>query len=199
MFTGLVDHTGELLERVTQGGGVVLCVATDFTGIELGESIAVNGICLSVIETEPGWFKVEVSPETLDRTTARFWQKGVLLNCERALALGDRVGGHFVTGHIDQTAQCDQITELGDYTQLTFSGVAQSNMPLLHEKGSVAVNGVSLTVNAVLETGFDVMIIPHTWERTQLSALSTGHAINIEFDTMAKMVQRQLQCVNQTI
>lgn len=191
MFTGLVDHTGKIKSTATSEAGCTLTLQTDFTDLVLGESIAINGICLTVVAMQENQFSVVISPETLACTHAADFSEGMLVNCERALAVGDRLGGHFVTGHVDGLVECLSIEPIEDCYQLVFTGVQTQHQALLQAKGSVAINGVSLTVNRCDQQQFEVMIIPHTWQRTQLSTLQVNDKVNIEYDMMAKMVARQ--------
>ena len=196
MFTGLVDHTGIIKSIANDDQGCTLTLQTEFTSLVMGESIAINGICLTVVAIKENQFSVVISPETLACTHAADFNEGVLVNCERALAVGDRLGGHFVTGHIDGLVQCSSIEPVEDCFRLVFTGVQAQHQALLQDKGSVAINGVSLTVNRCDQNQFEVMIIPHTWQRTQLSTLQVTDKVNVEYDMMAKMVARQF-AVNQ--
>lgn len=193
MFTGLVDHCDEVLDCVPAKGGLQLAIRTQFADLALGESIAVDGICLTVSALGAHQFHCELSPETLRLTTASQWQNGTRLNLERALRPMDRLGGHFVTGHIDQVAQLAHREAQADFVMLRFTDIAPAAQPLLVTKGSVAVNGVSLTINAVNAHGFDVMLIPHTLQHTNLAQLMPGRRVNLEFDLLAKLVANQLQ------
>ncbi|OQX12738.1 MAG: riboflavin synthase [Desulfobulbaceae bacterium A2] len=193
MFTGLVQGTGGIIARSSAGGGMVLTLEA---GFELddpreGESIAVNGVCLTARDISGRRFLVDVSPETLTRTTLGRLAPGGRVNLERALQLGDRLGGHLVSGHVDTVGRVEERRAAGDFTLFGFSLPAGPSRYLI-EKGSVAVDGVSLTVNSC-ETGrFGVAIIPHTLAVTTLGGLRQGDAVNLEMDIIGKYVEKLL-------
>jgi riboflavin synthase len=187
MYTGIVSHTAQILDIQAIDTGMQCWVSCEFDNLQDGESIAVDGICFTVSEHVPGKFRFEVSPETLAKTTAGRWQADSVVNLERSLTLNDRVGGHMVTGHIDTTA-CLRVKEAqGDFVYYEFA-VDKSALPFIAPKGCVSINGVSLTVNKVLEDGFAVMLIPHTLGRTNLSMLNSQDRVNIEYDYFARYV-----------
>ena len=140
MFTGLVDHMGQIVNVTQSDAALTLTIQSHFTHVGLGESIAIDGVCLSVTDIKDNLFCVDVSPETLACTVAAHWCSGRSVNCERALAVGDRLGGHFVTGHIDSTIKCVLIEKLTDYHRLVFGGVLDTHLPLLQVKLSVTIN-----------------------------------------------------------
>ena len=189
----MVDHCGriEAVERLN--GTLRLWIASSFQDLETGESISVDGACLTVVTHRGGSFQVDVSPETLRLTLASGYEPGSTVNLERALRVGDRMGGHWVTGHVDTTLAVTQCEDRSDCRWLRFDGVHAGDRPLISRKGSVAVNGVSLTVNEVGESHFTVLLVPHTRERTNLQALQVGSPVNIEWDWMAKVVLEALQ------
>lgn len=192
MFCGIVDHIG-ILEHIEQKPkGVLFRVRSEFTDFVLGESIAIDGACLTVTANEADMFECELSPETLNVTIAGNYQIGQPLNLERAMRMNDRIGGHLVTGHVDETILVESKAQHDEFIELYFSGFSRENLAYLIPKGSVTINGVSLTVNAVDENGFSVMLIPHTLERTNLSALVLMQRVNVEWDYMAKLIERQL-------
>lgn len=193
MFTGIVNHCGEiiLLERVTDR--VTAWVQCQFDNLQLGESIAIDGSCLTVTDIKPHAFVCEISSETLRLTISQHYEKGQRVNLERALRLKDRLGGHLVSGHIDQTILVESLQPQNDFLEIHFNDVNHDNYSYLVYKGSVAVNGVSLTINKVMANGFTVMLIPHTLEHTNLRMLKEGQRVNVEFDFVAKMVAKQLQ------
>lgn len=193
MFSGIIDHCGIILELKPSENALTALIQTDFSGLELGESIAVDGICLTVNIVTDNGFYCDISPETLSLTTAKNFKLDRKLNLERALRIGDRIGGHFVTGHVDQVATLIGRDEQKEFVSLKFAGVDSSMMPLLIKKGSITVNGVSLTINAVTTDGFEVMLIPHTLARTNLSALKINDLVNLEFDYLARVVANQLK------
>lgn len=186
MFTGLIDHCGTILDFNTS----TLWVESKFTQLELGESIAIDGICLTVTEIKQSTFKCDISPETLKVTTAQFFKPQQKVNLERALQPSSRLGGHFVLGHVDQVCRLDLKTPMGEFLELTFAGVDKK---YLASKGSLAINGTSLTINTLTDDGFSVMLIPHTLAGTNLSSLRERDWVNLEFDMIAKLVIEQCQ------
>lgn len=196
MFSGLVVERGRLLgSPVPSGeGGVRLVVghtAALAGRLGIGASLAVAGVCLTVTEEGDGWVKVELSPETLARTTLGELTDGSEVNLEPALRLGDPLGGHWVQGHVDATAAVTERTDLVDHRVLGFS-IPPQLAPFLVEKGSVTVDGVSLTVAALDDRRFTVALIPHTLEVTTLSRLVPGDRVNLEVDVLGKYVYRIL-------
>ena len=196
MFTGIITDIGRLLSVVREGDWTLAIATTyDVSSIALGASIACNGICLTVTGTgttpEPH-FTVQASQETRDITTLGHWQEGEKLNLERALKLGDELGGHMVSGHVDGLATLLKCENTAESLQLTFEAPADL-APFIARKGSVALNGVSLTVNAVESQRFSVNIIPHTQTATTLGALREGDKVNLEVDMMARYAQRLLE------
>jgi len=195
MFTGLVAATGVLGARGARGPGARLSLDADLDGgpLALGESIAVDGCCLSVAEFGPGGFEVDASAETLARTTLGRMAPGKVVNLERALRAGDRIGGHLATGHVDGVGELVVRNSLGEAVAMTFAlppGLAR----FVAEKGSIAVNGVSLTVNSVSSAGrFEVVLIPITLEKTNLSSLAPGDPVNLEVDLIARYVARLME------
>ena len=161
----------------------------DCAKIDLGASIACSGVCLTVIERDADWFAVEVSAESLSRTTIGTWQAGTQINLERALRLGDELGGHIVSGHVDGLAIIDQITRSGDSHELKIS-VPDALSKFIAEKGSVSLDGISLTVNAIEGSRFGVNIIDHTWGHTTLGHATIGQHLNLEIDMLARYVSR---------
>lgn len=197
MFTGIVDHYGTIGVLRQTDQGIYLQIECQFNGLALGESIAVNGICLTVVEQWDNGFSCELSPETLALTNSGEWQVGTVVNLERSLTLQSHLGGHFVMGHVDGTAIVDCIEAQGDFFAWRFTSLPQEAAMMLSRKGSVAVNGVSLTVNDVGDDSFTVMLIPHTLSRTNLHTLSEGDVVNIEYDYLARIVARQVSVLVQ--
>lgn len=193
MFTGIVDHQGRITSHQAHNDALQLTIESEFSDWRLGESIAVDGICLTVTAFDQHAFSCDVSPETLHVTTAKQWQIGQAVNLERALQLSDRLGGHVVTGHVDGVAQLQQCQWQQDFLQLCFVPQDPNAMRYLCHKGSVTLNGVSLTVNAVSHQDFEVLLIPHTLQRTNLGGLAVGDWLNLEVDYFARYVVRQLQ------
>ncbi|MEQ8698681.1 MAG: riboflavin synthase [Bauldia litoralis] len=196
MFTGIITDIGRL-RAVDQRAGAdtrfEIETAYDTASIDLGASIACSGPCLTVTEKGPGWFAVEASTETLDRTTMGRWTEGTRINLERALSLGEELGGHIVTGHVDAVIETRVREAVDGSTRYAFS-LPAALAHFVAEKGSVALNGVSLTVNAVSdgddESRFEVNIIRHTQEQTTFGALAPGDAVNLEVDIFARYVGR---------
>jgi riboflavin synthase len=193
MFTGLIECTGSVVSLRRSGDRAVLEVSAPLvTGeIKIGDSIAVNGACLTVVALQGGRFSFDVSPETVDRTAFALLQPGNQVNLERALQFGGRLDGHLVTGHIDCVGRLESRTNQGNAVVLHFS-MPQGQARLLVEKGSVAVDGISLTVNGVTEAGFSVSIIPHTLGKTTLASVGPGKEVNIETDIIGKYVARMV-------
>lgn len=188
MFTGIIDHCGTILATQDQTNTRQFKIHSQFQDLQLGESIAIDGTCLTVTTRQDNIFTCDVSSETLAHTTLGTWTQGKNINLERALRPSDRMGGHFVTGHIDQTAILSHQESQGEYQVLTFCNIAPENMKFLVKKGSITVNGVSLTVNEVKPDSFSVMLIPHTLQQTNLKDLLAGQMVNLEFDVLAKLV-----------
>lgn len=188
MFTGIVDHEGQIQEVETTSQGQRLKIQTSFQNLVPGESIAVDGACLTVVSPEDGSYYVDVSPETLQRTTLGSYRVGSRVNLERSLRVGDAIGGHWVLGHVDRLGRVEAVERIGEYSKIIIGGLLPENFDFLAPKGSITVNGVSLTLNEVGEDEFEVMLIPHTWERTNLKNLTVGSSVNLEFDYLAKLV-----------
>jgi riboflavin synthase len=188
MFTGLVDHCGTIEKITATPTGRRLTIQSRFTDIVVGESIAVDGVCLTALDPQAGRFSLELSPETLAVTTFGSRDVGSTVNLERSLRVGDRLGGHFVTGHVDEMASLVQIESHPDFWLMRFKCAQNAQLDYLVHKGSIAVNGVSLTLNKIHPDGFSVMLIPHTLELTNLSTLVEGSSVNLEYDMLAKLV-----------
>ncbi len=193
MFTGLVLGKGRLIEKHPSGGGMVFGLEADFdlTDPEEGESIAVNGVCLTAMAIQGRRFKVDVSPETLSRTNLGALAVGSVVNLERALRLADRLGGHLVSGHVDAVAAILSRKPDGDFVRFTFS-VPEGFGRYIIEKGSICIDGISLTVNHCDDRTFSVAIIPHTLAVTTLGGRRQGETVNIEVDLVGKYVEKLL-------
>ena len=194
MFTGIISDVGRIRSVEARGDTrVVVETAYDTATVDLGASIACSGVCLTVVDKGPGWFAVDVSGETLSRTAQGQWTGGRPLNLERAMKLGDELGGHIVTGHVDGVAEVAEARADGDSKRIAFT-VAREIAPFLAPKGSITIDGVSLTVNDVADgpdgTRFTVNLIPHTRAVTTLGAIEPGQAVNIEIDVLARYLQR---------
>jgi len=193
MFTGIVTDIGRVLV-LEQRGDLRARIGTgyDVDGIDIGASIACNGVCLTVIalgRDPQNWFDVEISAETVGATNVGGWQVGGRLNLERALKVGDELGGHIVSGHVDGVAEVVGIHDEGDSTRVTFRA-PDALARFIAPKGSVALNGTSLTVNEVSGTDFGINFIPHTKSATTWGDVGMGDKINLEIDTMARYVAR---------
>ncbi|BCO09998.1 riboflavin synthase subunit alpha [Desulfolithobacter dissulfuricans] len=199
MFTGIIQGLGTVVEKRPAGGGMVFCLEADFdlTDPEEGESIAVNGACLTARDIKGRRFMVDVSPESLSRTGLGELQVGSRVNLERALRLADRLGGHLVSGHVDARARVEERRAAGDFTLFSFS-LPPSLAKYVIEKGSIAINGVSLTVNSCKGNRFSVSIIPHTLKVTTLGSLGPGDMVNIEVDIIGKYVEKLLAAGDET-
>jgi riboflavin synthase len=195
MFTGLVAATGALTGREARGPGARLAIAGPLPGepLALGESIAIDGACLSVAALLPGTdgFEVDATAETLARTTLGELPLGARVNLERSLRAGDRLGGHLVTGHVDAVGSLAERRSLGEALHFSFV-LPQELARFVAEKGSIAINGASMTVNAVRPGSFEVVVIPITQQATNLGALAPGQRVNLEVDLIARYVARAL-------
>src|SRR5215475_7232266 len=199
MFTGIVTDIGEVIAVEPRAQGLArlkLACGYDPKTIDVGASIACSGVCLTVIargeEGKRAWFAADAAAETLRMTTVGGWQRGTRVNLERALKLGDELGGHIVAGHADGLASVIAREDLTDMARFTFRSPAQLSR-FIATKGSVALDGVSLTVNEVAGDSFAVLIIPHTLKVTTLGALAPGNEVNVEVDLMARYAARLLE------
>lgn len=193
MFTGIIQDVGRLLRSSARGPGRRLTLGTglDTATFELGESVAVNGVCLTVASAASGAFEADASPETLRRSSLGALRPGDPVNLERALRPVDRLGGHFVLGHVDATGRLAGRRTEGAFEVLRFEAPAEVTRYLV-DKGSVSIDGVSLTVSRCDAQGFEVAVIPHTLERTNLPARRAGDSVNLEVDILAKYVEKLL-------
>lgn len=193
MFTGIIAGVGAVTGRRSVGGGLTFDMEAGFDILdpEEGESIAVNGVCLTAYNFRGRHFTADVSPETVSRTTLGNTGPGALVNLERALRLSDRLGGHMVSGHVDCMALVSGIKEVGGYTIFNFTLPLKYGRYII-EKGSITINGVSLTVNSCGSGTFSVSIIPHTLKITTLGVLKIGSKVNIEVDIIGKYVEKLL-------
>jgi riboflavin synthase len=195
MFTGIISDVGTI-ESVEARGDTRLVVRTayDTDTLDLGASIACSGVCLTVVDKGRGWFAVDVSGETISRTARDQWLQGRRLNLERAMKLGEELGGHIVTGHVDGVAEVVGVCPEGDSKRIGFR-VPGELAPFIAPIGSITIDGVSLTVNQVEDqangsTHFSINLIPHTQAVTTLGALGPGQVVNIEIDVLARYLQR---------
>lgn len=193
MFTGLIEHVGRVEERRPLGGGARFRIAAPFSGeLEDGESVSLDGACLSVVEAGGGAFVVEATRVTLGRTTLGGWAAGRRVNLERALRVGDRLGGHMVQGHVDAVGEVEEVEPAGEAVLVRIRLPAEVRRVTV-PRGSLAVDGVSLTV-ADLEDGVaELALIPHTRQHTALDRLSAGVGVNLEADLVGKYVERLMR------
>ncbi len=196
MFTGLIEDVGTIYQIQRHSDRFQLTVQTGELAtdkIKIGDSIAVNGVCLTVVSKRPGKFSADVSPETIEKTSLAALKSQSPVNLERALMLSSRLGGHLVYGHVDDVAVLTTKTVDQNCIRMGFSLSREINRYLV-AKGSVAIDGISLTVNTVGEDDFSIAVIPHTLEKTTLKFRKIGEAVNIEVDIFAKYVERLLAC-----
>jgi riboflavin synthase len=194
MFSGLVEATAQIVALLEEPGGVRLVLErpSEFTDVRLGDSIAIQGCCLTVVELSDSSFSFQAGRETLSRTSLGERKAGDRVNCERSLKLGDRLGGHLVTGHIDGQGVLVSRDDEADWSNMVFRAPA-ALLRQMASKGSVAIEGVSLTVVDVTNDTFSVALIPHTMAHTTLGNLKPRDGVNLETDLLAKYVQRQLE------
>lgn len=194
MFTGLIQTLGTIRDAARMGDGMRVRIACDSAalGACLGASIACDGICLTVTQLDAGGFSADLSHETLSCTTAGNWQTGQVLNLEASLRVGDSIGGHFVSGHVDGVANIRAITPRDGASDIAIT-LPAALAPFVAPKGSISVNGISLTVNAVTRDDFSVTIIPHTMAHTNLQHAQAGTAVNLEIDMLARYTARLME------
>jgi riboflavin synthase len=193
MFTGLIETVGRIENIKSRAGNKIFTINADFnSAMKIGESVAIDGCCLTVIEKTDKSFKTEVTAETLKISTLHYCQPGDDVNLERALLPSDRLGGHFVSGHIDEVARIKIIKSVNG-AKLFQIEVARKNLDYLVEKGSIAVDGISLTINEVKNNLFTVNIIPHTLDNTTWQYKRPGDYVNIEYDMLGKFVRAYLE------
>ena len=205
MFTGIITDIGHVANATTRAGAdlrLEIDTAYDLSGVAIGASIACSGVCLTVVGKAAGRFAVDVSGETISRTAIAMWEPGARLNLERALKVGDELGGHIVTGHIDAVGSIIAADKVAGSLALVVDappGLA----PFIAAKGSICVDGVSLTVNSITDTAagahFTCNIIPHTAEWTNLGAAAPGREVNLEIDVLARYLQRMQQATQRNV
>jgi len=192
MFTGIVTDVGTV-RSAEQRGDLRLVIETgyDMDTVDLGASISCSGVCLTVVDKGDDWFAVDVSGETASKTARDHWREGARLNLERALRLGDELGGHIVTGHVDAVSEVTGLAADGDSTRMELS-LAKNLAPMIAPKGSITLDGVSLTINDVTGDHFSVNVIPHTGQSTTLGNLKLGQQLNVEIDVLARYIHRMV-------
>lgn len=194
MFSGIIEGKAQLKELISNNDSfrMVFCSEDiNYNDVSIGGSIAVNGVCLTAIEIDSNTFIVDVSKETTTCSNLGLLEQESWVNIEKSLALGDTINGHFVFGHVDHMAEVSAVIPDGNSTIMRFK-TENSDSHLIAKKGSIAINGVSLTVNKLIDYGFEVTIIPHTTETTIMSEYKPGTIVNIEFDMLARYVERIL-------
>jgi riboflavin synthase len=195
MFTGIIQSVGHIANKQEKKGDFQFTIDSQFndmSDVQLGDSIAMNGVCLTVTTIDNTVITVDVSVETLSLTDVKDWQKGTLLNLEKSMTLQDKIGGHMVSGHVDGLAECVSIASSARSTIYHFK-IPESLDKYIVKKGSIAINGVSLTVNEIDKCVLSVNLIPHTLAHTNLGSLKTGDQVNIEIDTIARYVEKMLR------
>src|SRR6185295_7229954 len=196
MFTGIVTDVGTV-RKAEQRGDLRPVIATgyDTATIDLGASIACSGVCLTVVDKGEDWFAVDLSAETVSRTAAGLWREGATLNLERSLRMGDELGGHIVTGHVDAVGNVVEAAPEGDSVRIVVE-VSENLAPMIAQKGSIALDGVSLTVNTVEDAPesarFSINLIPHTAKETTFGQIAAGRQLNVEVDVLARYIDRML-------
>jgi len=193
MFTGIVEGIGVLKKKINESGNLRLSILSPFTGeLKIDQSISHNGVCLTVNGINDNEYETVVIEETISRTNFSSLKEGDKINLERSMKIGDRLDGHLVQGHIDETAECKNIEHKNGSVVITFEYAAASNN-ITVEKGSICINGVSLTVVTSKKNSFSVAIIPYTLEHTNFHAMKTGDLVNLEFDIIGKYISRIIQ------
>ncbi|MBK8465304.1 MAG: riboflavin synthase [Chloracidobacterium sp.] len=197
MFTGLIEELGKIESSEAHADGARLTVSAQLVTADInnGDSIAVNGVCLTALDVSPTSFAADVSPETLDRTTLGNLNAGSPVNLERAMRPTARLGGHIVQGHVDGRGTFISAEPQGDFWTVKIGFPPELARYFVH-KGSVTVEGISLTIAALAEDNFEIAVIPKTWEMTNLSSLKPNDQVNLEADIIAKYVERMMQCQN---
>jgi riboflavin synthase len=197
MFTGIIETMGRVSEVITSGTNRSFWLQSPISGeLKIDQSIAHNGVCLTVDALQPGMHRVTAIDETLQKTHLATWQAGTKVNLERCLAMGGRLDGHMVQGHVDTIGECIGVEDKGGSWLFHFS-FPESFAALMIEKGSICLNGISLTAFEVTRNSFAVAIIPYTWEHTNMHALTPGDKVNLEFDMVGKYIQRSLLLGNE--
>ncbi|MFT4059317.1 MAG: riboflavin synthase [Legionella sp.] len=193
MFTGIIETTGTVLSNEHLNGANRLVISCNCEHLQIGESIAVNGVCLTLLSSPMNTLSFDVSPETLQCTTLGSLAAGATANLERAMLASTRFGGHYVSGHVDAMAEVHAIKEINDYIEFELSGFTAQAMLYLIPKGSITVEGVSLTINEVDNQQIKLMLVPHTLVKTTLGHLTPGQKVNIEFDYLTRIIAHQLE------
>jgi riboflavin synthase len=191
MFSGIVEEVGVVESLKPTPGGARLVVRSSLGELKLGDSVAVNGVCLTLVEWKGQMLSFDLSQETLSRSNLRFLKKGDPVNLERSLRVGDRIGGHFLQGHVDFTSPIEALSQRGEHWELRVR-VPREYLPYVVEKGSIGIDGISLTINYIQGESISINIIPHTYQNTNLRAREKGDLVNVELDILGKYVVNYL-------
>lgn len=193
MFTGIIEEKAKVLNNQETGSGMRLVLETPFAELTLGESIAVDGVCLTVIEQSSIVSSFDVSPETLKKTNLAALKPGDSVHLEKALLAHTRMGGHYVSGHVDTIVAVSSLEKLDDYVKILVGDFSEKDLLFLVEKGSITLNGVSLTINAIHNRQIELMLVPHTLKATNFGKLQPGQLLNVEFDYLTRIIAHQLE------
>ena len=189
MFTGIIENLSEIKEINKEGDNLSISLISKITNeLKIDQSLSHNGVCLTVVDINDNIYKVTAIKETILKSSIKNWKIGDIINIERAMKLGDRLDGHMVQGHVDQTAICTKISEENGSWYFYFEYQRSSNLTI--EKGSISINGVSLTIVESMDNGFSVAIIPYTYDNTNFKNIKVGDLVNIEFDMIGKYIQK---------
>jgi riboflavin synthase len=193
MFTGIIESTGKVVELKKDSGNLDITVSSPISNqLKIDQSVSHNGVCLTVVEVTSDTHRVTAIDETLKKTTLNFLQKGDVINLERCMKIGDRLDGHIVQGHVDQTGECISVEEQNGSWLFQFK-YSPSKNNLVVEKGSICINGISLTAFEAVGDTFKVAIIPYTYQHTNIRQVQKGSFVNLEFDVIGKYVARMLE------
>ena len=196
MFTGIIEVRGDVVANHHEAVSNHLRIHTSLQGLEIGESIAVNGVCLTLVSDDAEQLAFDVSPETLKLTTLGSLIPGDVVNIERAMLATARFGGHYVSGHVDTTVVLQSLVNMGQYIEMTLGGFLEPAKQYLLPKGSITLDGVSLTINSVADEQIKVMLVPHTLAVTTLGQRRAGQRLNVEFDYLTRVVAHQLNAIH---
>ena len=189
MFTGIIENLSEIKEINKEGDNLSISLKSEITNeLKIDQSLSHNGVCLTVVDINDNIYKVTAIKETILKSSIKNWRIGDIINIERAMKLGDRLDGHMVQGHVDQTATCTKISEENGSWYFYFEYQRSSNLTI--EKGSISINGVSLTIVESMDNGFSVAIIPYTYDNTNFKNIKVGDLVNIEFDMIGKYIHK---------
>ena len=188
MFSGIIQSQGKIKKLSREEKSLVVEIHSSLNGYKLGSSICCYGICLTVTSKNKNIFKADISYETMNKTNAKYWKVGKKINLEKSLKVGDEISGHFVFGHIDTTCSVEELYKVGSSWFLSFK-FPKNLKKFIVQKGSISLNGISLTISKVTNKGFQIWVIPHTYKLTNLSSLKKGSLVNVEIDILSKYVR----------